>query len=95
MIGQSLEEAAYDYQSVAALTLPDLSCTEDNWLRNIVHLHDKISRKERSLLVEQKFLVDLSKFRVEAEVMYKVLVICSNFAKRSHFVVYSRVACRA
>ena len=68
VIGRAAEEAAYDFQGYSSLNLPDFQCIPD-WLENdLPGLQAILSRKELDSLTKQKSLIDLAKFRVNAEV---------------------------
>ena len=69
VIGRATEEAAYDFQGVMGLNLPDFQCIPD-WLENdLPALQIILSREEKDSLTKQKSLIDLAKFRVNAEVV--------------------------
>ena len=68
VIGRATEEAAYDFQGFMSLNLPDFQCIPD-WLENdLPGLQTILSREEKNSLTKQKSLIDLAKFRVNAEV---------------------------
>ena len=65
-----MEEAAYDFEGFFSLTLPDFQCIPD-WINNdLPTLHTILAREEKDSLTKQKSLIDLAKFRVNAEVRF-------------------------
>lgn len=67
--GEVIEEASYDTEGVWSLELPDTSCIED-WVssQSLMGLGNRINDKSgRSPLEQQKLLMDLTRFRKEAE----------------------------
>lgn len=69
MAGQAIEEAAFDFENLVELNLPDLSCITQDW----PHLHDKLqeiiaNRKWTTLETKAKRRLDLAKFRINSQV---------------------------